>query len=139
MKNPRRGPNTDDAQEPTPEVRADAYAELISASRGRTGAALIAWLMAICIEHHRERWRLAAEVERLTVERDALWVLLDDIDTLDDVAKGDDNLFRGHARQLHHRRHAIVEGAKVKHDSTVFPNPGGMQFNREPGSGCGDG
>ncbi len=79
------------------------------------------------------------QLAAVTSERDQLWVLLDDIDTLDDVVKDDDKVFRVHARQLQERRHAIVEGSKVEHGTTVFPNPGGIRFNREPGTGRGDG
>ena len=40
---------------------------------------------------------------------EALWTLLDHIDTLDDASRGDDAEFRKRARRFLHRRHAILE------------------------------
>ncbi len=40
---------------------------------------------------------------------EALWTLLDHIDTLDDACRSDDADFRKRARRFLHRRHAILE------------------------------
>lgn len=39
-----------------------------------------------------------------------LWALLDDIDTADDVAKGDDAAFRRIAQAAQQRRHGVLSG-----------------------------
>lgn len=39
-----------------------------------------------------------------------LWALLDDIDTLDDACRGDNNLFRKLARDVQQKRFAIMSG-----------------------------
>lgn len=43
----------------------------------------------------------------ITEQRDALWQLLDDIDTLDDAAREHDDVFRVQARQIQKRRWEI--------------------------------
>lgn len=40
----------------------------------------------------------------------ALWALLDDIDTLDDMAKGNDAGYREHARRIQQKRFQIMSG-----------------------------
>lgn len=42
-----------------------------------------------------------------------LWMLLDDIDTLDDACRADDNAFRHHARQTQRRRFLILSGEQM--------------------------
>jgi len=54
----------------------------------------------------------AAEIERKEVEIAALWALLDDIDTLDDVCKGDDYAFRIWVRPLQQKRFKIMSGER---------------------------
>lgn len=68
--------------------------------------------------------------------RDALWTLLDDIDTADDVAKDDHAIYRRIVRDLAERRHAIVEAPKVNTDTTVFPAAPGAErnYNVAPGT-----
>jgi hypothetical protein len=62
---------------------------------------------------------LRAEVERVTVEKAALWALLDDIDTLDDICRGDDAAFRERVRSYQRKRFAIMSGEEFDplHDS----------------------
>lgn len=48
---------------------------------------------------------LRAKYEEAIAERAALWALLDDIDTLDDSAVGDNKAFRNVARQIQKTRH----------------------------------
>jgi hypothetical protein len=74
----------------------------------------------------------AESLRKVTAERDALWTLLDDIDTLDDVAKSNEKIYRSQARALSMKRHEIVEAPRVNTSTTVFPNPGGMQHNINP-------
>ena len=45
---------------------------------------------------------------KIIKERDALWNLLDDIDTLDDMCKNDDKSFRNSARSIQLKRHEIL-------------------------------
>ena len=52
----------------------------------------------------------AREIEAARFMAAALWALLDDIDTLDDAAKGDDAAFRGNARDIQRRRFAVMSG-----------------------------
>lgn len=62
---------------------------------------------------------LSAEVERVTVEKAALWALLDDIDTLDDICRGNDAAFRERVRSYQRKRFAIMSGEEFDplHDS----------------------
>lgn len=39
-----------------------------------------------------------------------LWAILDDIDTMDDVAKSDDHWYRFQVRALQKKRHKIMSG-----------------------------
>lgn len=55
-------------------------------------------------EHDRRDWKAAAV---------ALWHLLDDIDTADDVAKGDDAAYRRIAQRTQAKRFAIVGGEEI--------------------------
>jgi hypothetical protein len=57
-------------------------------------------------------------------QRDALWTLLDDIDTLDDACKGDDAAFRKRCYELQQRRHGIVDGAYVDSATSAFMETG---------------
>lgn len=53
----------------------------------------------------------ARESERAAVVRSVkLWALLDDIDTLDDACRGEDDLFRTLTRAAQQKRHAIMSG-----------------------------
>lgn len=49
----------------------------------------------------------ALDKNAVRAQRDALWQLLDDIDTLDDSARGHDNVFRDKAREIQKKRWAI--------------------------------
>ena len=67
-----------------------------------------------------ERDALKAEVERLKSavadEREKslkLWMLLDDVDTADDIAKTDDAAYRSLCRQAHGKRWNVMTAAEV--------------------------
>lgn len=42
-----------------------------------------------------------------------LWMLLDDVDTADDIAKSDDAVYRSLCRQAHQKRWAVLTGDEV--------------------------
>ena len=54
---------------------------------------------------------LVAEAEREKSLR--LWMLLDDVDTADDIAKSDDAVYRSLCRQAHQKRWAVMTGDDV--------------------------
>lgn len=58
----------------------------------------------------------ADEIERLREVAVFLFGLLDDVDTADDVAKGDDKFYRNQIRAIHKRRFEVAEtdGYNVK-------------------------
>jgi hypothetical protein len=66
------------------------------------------------------RWGLT-EIERLanlaiTHEREKslrLWMLLDDVDTADDIAKSNDAVYRSLCRQDHAKRWSVLTGDEV--------------------------
>ena len=49
------------------------------------------------------------QLKGLQEERMSLWMLLDNIDTAEDIAKSDDKLFRGLCRNEYPKRWAIYE------------------------------
>lgn len=53
--------------------------------------------------------RLRAEVRVLTGQREALWMLLDNIDTLDDSCRDDDRAFREYTRKHQQRRFVVYD------------------------------
>jgi len=62
-------------------------------------------------------WRLhefakliAAKEREKTLQ---LWMLLDDVDTADDIAKSDDDVYRSLCRQTHSKRWAVLTGDEV--------------------------
>lgn len=42
-----------------------------------------------------------------------LWMLLDDVDTADDIAKSDDAVYRSLCRQAHQKRWAVMTGDEL--------------------------
>lgn len=60
-----------------------------------------------------------SDAQRLRAERDALWKLLDDVDTADDIAKDNDALFRGLARKAQQKRRAIL----ISRDGQTLERP----------------
>ena len=42
-----------------------------------------------------------------------LWMLLDDVDTADDIAKADDTIYRSLCRQAHAKRWNVLNGDEV--------------------------
>ena len=58
----------------------------------------------------REIDALTAQLAEAQQQASKLWALLDDIDTLDDSCRGDDDLFRTLTRAAQLTRHAIMTG-----------------------------
>ena len=54
--------------------------------------------------------RAAAKEREKTLQ---LWMLLDDVDTADDIAKSDDDVYRSLCRQAHAKRWAVLTGDEV--------------------------
>ena len=75
--------------------------------------------------HYDESGSTPQELERFTAllekkiranEREKslrLWMLLDDVDTADDIAKSDDAVYRSLCRQAHQKRWAVLTGDEV--------------------------
>ena len=60
-------------------------------------------------------WTLMCK-KRVAFERDKslkLWMLLDDVDTADDIAKADDAIYRSLCRQTHKKRWDVLTGDDV--------------------------
>ena len=55
--------------------------------------------------------KLVAEKERAKSLK--LWMLLDDVDTADDIAKADDAIYRSLCRQAHKKRWDVLTGDDV--------------------------
>jgi hypothetical protein len=55
--------------------------------------------------------KLVAEKEREKTLR--LWMLLDDVDTADDIAKADDAIYRSLCRQAHAKRWDVLNEGEV--------------------------
>ena len=53
---------------------------------------------------------IAAKEREKTLQ---LWMLLDDVDTADDIAKSDDDVYRSLCRQTHAKRWAVLTGDEV--------------------------
>jgi hypothetical protein len=67
------------------------------------------WLFS---ESHLERFaELVAAAEREKSLR--LWMLLDDVDTADDIAKADDAVYRSLCRKAHAKRWGVLNGDEV--------------------------
>ena len=66
------------------------------------------WLMHHEIEYFA---KLVAEKERAKSLK--LWMLLDDVDTADDIAKADDAIYRSLCRQAHKKRWDVLTGDDV--------------------------
>jgi hypothetical protein len=61
-----------------------------------------------CLEHFAKL--VAAKEREKTLQ---LWMLLDDIDTVDDIAKADDAVYRSLCRQAHAKRWFVLTGDEV--------------------------
>ena len=55
--------------------------------------------------------KLVAEYEREKSLQ--LWMLLDDVDTADDIAKADHDVYRSLCRQAHEKRWSVLTGDEV--------------------------
>lgn len=63
-----------------------------------------------------ERFAALVAAKASAAEREKslrLWMLLDDVDTADDIAKADDAVYRSLCRQAHQKRWAVMTGAEV--------------------------
>jgi len=61
-------------------------------------------------------WVMKLVNDALAKEREKslkLWMLLDDIDTADDIAKSDDDIYRSLCRQLHKKRWDVLNGDEI--------------------------
>lgn len=64
----------------------------------------------VACAQRREIDALRAQLAEAQQQASKLWALLDDIDTLDDSCRGDDDLFRTLTRAAQLTRHAIMTG-----------------------------
>jgi len=77
------------------------------------------WLDIYGLGHDRESFIKALEAFAELVcadEREKtlqLWMLLDDVDTADDIAKADDTIYRSLCRQAHAKRWNVLNGDEV--------------------------
>ena len=63
-----------------------------------------------------ERFTALVAAKASAAEREKslrLWMLLDDVDTADDIAKSDDAVYRSLCRQAHQKRWAVMTGDEV--------------------------
>jgi hypothetical protein len=63
-----------------------------------------------------ERFFNAAYAAGVAAEREKslrLWMLLDDVDSADDIAKSDDAVYRSLCRQAHQKRWTVLTGDEV--------------------------
>lgn len=117
-------PDPDYAQVASDPSRVRAYADTVFALYGADGSARLLMACADEIAQLRERPSLGALQERLiavegratlleaerdayVAQRDDLWALLDNIDTLDDSCRDDDRAFRDAARRQQKKRFDI--------------------------------
>ena len=61
----------------------------------------------------QEKAALIAENDGLRKNAVNLWMLLDDIDTLDDACKGNDAMFRKKCYEIQRKRFSIISGAAI--------------------------
>lgn len=61
-------------------------------------------------------YRSQSQLENTTKQRDELWMLLDDIDTLDDICRDDDKRFRLSVGDVQRKRHSVVDSILVSDD-----------------------
>ena len=69
------------------------------------------WPNEIMWECWKDAWIQGAAAEHEKSLR--LWMLLDDVDTADDIAKSDDAVYRSLCRQAHQKRWAVLTGDEV--------------------------
>ena len=63
---------------------------------------------------HNRLERFAALVAAAEREKSLrLWMLLDDVDTADDIAKADDAIYRSLCRQAHEKRWDVLTGDEI--------------------------
>ena len=66
---------------------------------------------SLTIHEMLDAFKLVATKERAKSLK--LWMLLDDIDTADDIAKADDAIYRSLCRQAHKKRWDVLTGDDV--------------------------
>jgi tetrahydromethanopterin S-methyltransferase subunit H len=64
------------------------------------------------IEHFAELVETAARADECEKSL-RLWMLLDDVDTADDIAKADDAIYRSLCRQAHKKRLDVLTGDEI--------------------------
>jgi hypothetical protein len=105
-----------------------AQAKILRAHLAEQG---VAWTHSQCLEtiarvHGHKDWNTASafaveETSKLALlkkQRDQLWMLLDDIDTLSDVCKNDYKGFAERVYSLQRKRYSILEGDEVNPGNT---------------------
>ena len=66
--------------------------------------------------HHLENFAALVAAAARADEREKslrLWMLLDDVDTADDIAKADDAIYRSLCRQAHKKRWDVLTGDEI--------------------------
>ena len=74
------------------------------------------WIEGADWHDELERFAALLEAKVRADEREKslqLWMLLDDVDTADDIAKSDDAVYRSLCRQAHQKRWAVLTGDEV--------------------------
>lgn len=105
--------------------RASIHDSIVSPYQLERFAALVA---AHVRKQTRDQALDAAEVaikRAIETEREKslqLWMLLDDVDTADDIAKADDTVYRSLCRQAHQKRWNVLTGDEV--DSAIRARSG---------------
>jgi len=69
------------------------------------------WMPIIGLDHLKTFEAIVRADEREKTLR--LWMLLDDVDTADDIAKADDAIYRSLCRQAHAKRWDVLTGDEV--------------------------
>jgi hypothetical protein len=71
----------------------------------------VSWMPIIGLDHLKTFEALVRADERKKTLR--LWMLLDDVDTADDIAKADDAIYRSLCRQAHAKRWDVLNEVEV--------------------------
>jgi hypothetical protein len=69
------------------------------------------WMPIIGLEYAEKLIKLAKQQEREKSLQ--LWMLLDDVDTADDIAKADDVIYRSLCKQAHAKRWSVLTSDEV--------------------------
>jgi len=69
------------------------------------------WMPVIGLAYAKKLVEMATQHEREKSLQ--LWMLLDDVDTADDIAKADHDVYRSLCRQAHEKRWSVLAGDEV--------------------------